>query len=78
MSKVARHPRHPAVLNMSLEEIAQNYSARFAEIKPDWNVFNDGVQPVFLQVMVGQIQPEPMGYTDPDLYAKQESQHTRA
>jgi hypothetical protein len=37
MSKVARHPRHPAVANMNLEEIAQ----RFADSKPDWNVFGD-------------------------------------
>ena len=174
MNKVARHPRHPAVVNMSLDEIAQRYSARFAEIKPDWNVFddakiagyrraqyryigqtlgkpeikyipagatrlsvmyvspgegnaahthpveevffilqgnlmvffeeedgrrlevnlgpwdcvscpagvihgyqNDGVQPVFLQVMVGQTNPEPMGYTDPELYAQREPHHTR-
>jgi len=41
MSKVARHPRHPAVVNMTLEEIAQRYTARFADIKPDWNVFGD-------------------------------------
>src|ERR1051325_5679788 len=41
MSKVARHPRHPAVVNMSLEEIAQRYTIRFADIKPDWNVFGD-------------------------------------
>ena len=38
---------------------------------------NDGVQPVFLQVMVGQTKPEPMGYTDPELYARQDPQHTR-
>ncbi len=37
---------------------------------------NDGVQPVFLQVMVGQTKPEPMGYSDPDLYAQQESHRT--
>ena len=41
MSKVARHPRHPAVVEMSLEEIAQRYTIRFADIKPDWNVFGD-------------------------------------
>ena len=41
MSKVARHPRHPAVVNMSLEEISQRYTVRFAEIKPDWSVFGD-------------------------------------
>ena len=38
---------------------------------------NDGVQPVFLQVMVGQTKPEPMGYTDPKLYARQHTQQTR-
>jgi uncharacterized cupin superfamily protein len=37
---------------------------------------NDGVQPVFLQVMVGQTKPEPMGYSDSDLYAQQESLRT--
>ena len=169
MTNVARHPRHPAVINMSLEEIAERYSARFSDIKPDWNVFDDakisgyrraqyryigqtlgkpeikyipaggtrlsimyvpsgegnaphthpveevffilrgnlmvfleeedgrrlelnlapwdciscpagvihgyqnnGVEPVFLQVMVGQVEPEPMGYTDPELHAKQD------
>jgi mannose-6-phosphate isomerase-like protein (cupin superfamily) len=174
MSKVARHPRHPDVVNLSVDEIAQRYMVRFADIKPDWNVFddakiagyrraqyryigqtlgkpeikyipaggtrmsimyvppgegnaphthpveevffilqgnlmvffeeedgrrlelnlapwdcvscpagvihgyqNDGVQPVFLQVMVGQTKPEPMGYTDPELYARQQPQHTR-
>ncbi len=41
MSKVARHPRHPAVANMGLEEIAQRYTMRFADIKPEWNVFGD-------------------------------------
>lgn len=25
MSKVARHPRHPAVVNVSLEDIAERY-----------------------------------------------------
>ena len=41
MSKVARHPRHPAVVNMSLEDISQRYTVRFADIKPDWSVFGD-------------------------------------
>ena len=41
MSKVARHPRHPAVVNMGLEEISQRYTVRFADIKPDWSVFGD-------------------------------------
>ena len=173
MNNVARHPRHPAVVNMSLEEIAERYSARFSDIKPDWNVFddakisgyrraqyryigqtlgkpeikyipaggtrlsimyvppgegnaphthpveevffvlrgnlmvfleeedgrrlelnlgpwdciscpagvihgylNDGVEPVFLQVMVGQVEPEPMGYADPELHAKQDRYYT--
>ncbi len=26
---------------MSLDEIAQRYTVRFADIKPDWNVFDD-------------------------------------
>ena len=29
MSKVARHPRHPAVVNMNLKEIAERYTVRF-------------------------------------------------
>jgi mannose-6-phosphate isomerase-like protein (cupin superfamily) len=41
MSKVARHPLHPAVVNMSLEEVAERYTVRFADIKPDWSVFGD-------------------------------------
>lgn len=174
MNKIARHPRDPAVVSMSLEEIAQRYTARFADIKPVWDVFDDakiagyrraqyryigqtlgkpeirfipagatrlsimyvppaegnaphthpveeiffilrgtlmvfleeedgrrleinlgpwdciscpagvihgyqnnGVEPVFLQVMVGQREPEPMGYTDPELYTQQNPRHTR-
>ena len=41
MSNVARHPRHPAVVKMGLEEIAQRYTIRFADIKPDWNVYGE-------------------------------------
>ena len=41
MSKVARHPRLPAVVNMNLEEIAERYTVRFADIKTDWSVFGD-------------------------------------
>ena len=32
MSKVARHPRHPAVVDMNLEQIAERYTVRFADI----------------------------------------------
>ncbi len=168
MNKIARHPRNPAVVNMSIEEIVQRYTVRFPDIKPVWDVFDDakiagyrraqyryigqtlgkpdikyipagafrlsimhvppgegnaphthpveevffvlrgnlmvffeeedgrrletnlgpwdcvscpggvihgyqnnGVEPVFLQVMVGQRDPEPMGYTDAELYAQQ-------
>ena len=41
MSNIARHPRHPAVIKMNLEEIAERYTVRFADIKPDWSVFGD-------------------------------------
>jgi hypothetical protein len=32
MSKIARHPRDPAVAHMGLEEIADKYCVRFSEI----------------------------------------------
>ncbi len=41
MNKVARHLRHPAVVNMNLEEIAERYTVLFADIKPDWSVSGD-------------------------------------
>ncbi len=37
---------------------------------------NDGVEPVFLQVMVGKPNPEFMGFADPELFA-QKDRHTR-
>lgn len=39
--KVARHEKDPAVVGMSLDEIAKRYVARFGERKPDWNAFAD-------------------------------------
>ena len=37
---------------------------------------NNGVEPVFLQVMVGKGNPEFMGFSDPNLFANRDS-HTR-
>lgn len=37
----ARHPMPPEVANLSLEEIAQRYVARFSDRKPDWAAFED-------------------------------------
>jgi quercetin dioxygenase-like cupin family protein len=34
---------------------------------------NDGVAPVYLQVMVGVARPELMGYADPGLYARRDA-----
>lgn len=45
MEKRARHPRHPAVANMSLEEVSRRYLARFADRRPDWNAFADAKIP---------------------------------
>jgi mannose-6-phosphate isomerase-like protein (cupin superfamily) len=45
MNKVARHPRHPAVANMSLSEISERYVARFANRRADWNAFADAKIP---------------------------------
>lgn len=33
---------------------------------------NDGLEPVYLQVMAGAARPEFMGYADPDLFAKRD------
>src|SRR5262245_50606041 len=41
MSKVARHPRHPAVVNKSLEEVAERNTVRCADIKRAWSVVCD-------------------------------------
>ena len=38
---VARHPRPPDVADLSLEEIAQKYVARFRDRTADWNAFED-------------------------------------
>lgn len=45
MNKIARHPRHPSVEGMSLEEIARRHMGRFAERRPDWNAFADAKIP---------------------------------
>ena len=37
----ARHAIDPAVVGLSLEDIARKYVARFGERKPDWNAFAD-------------------------------------
>ena len=37
---------------------------------------NDGIEPVYLQVMAGAAQPELMGYADPELWAKRD-EHLR-
>lgn len=38
---------------------------------------NDGVEPVYLQVMAGKAQPELMGYADAELFANRDS-HLRS
>jgi len=38
---------------------------------------NDGVEPVFMQVMLGRGKPETMGYADDDLYKRREA-HLKA
>jgi mannose-6-phosphate isomerase-like protein (cupin superfamily) len=45
MNKVARHPRHPAVANMSLDEIGERFVARYASRRGDWNAFADAKIP---------------------------------
>lgn len=35
------HPKPPEIANLTLEEIAQRYTARFADRKPDWDAFAD-------------------------------------
>ena len=41
MGLIARHPRPAELENVTLEEIARRYVARFAERKPDWHAFAD-------------------------------------
>lgn len=35
------HPKPPEVANFSIEEIAEHYTARFIDRKPDWDAFAD-------------------------------------
>jgi mannose-6-phosphate isomerase-like protein (cupin superfamily) len=37
----ARHPKPPEIAELSIEEIAKRYVARFSDRKPDWNAFED-------------------------------------
>ena len=41
--KVARHPKPPEVANLTLEEIADRYTARFRDRVPDWSAFADAL-----------------------------------
>jgi mannose-6-phosphate isomerase-like protein (cupin superfamily) len=41
MSSVARHARPPELVDVSLEELAQRYVARFRDRKADWAAFED-------------------------------------
>src|SRR5262249_20291246 len=45
MGLIARHARPAELENVSLEEIARRYVARFAERKPDWHAFADAAIP---------------------------------
>ena len=38
---VARHPMPPEVARLSLDEVAQKYTGRFRDKKPDWYAFED-------------------------------------
>ena len=38
---VARHPRAPELVGVSLEDIMQRYVGRFRDKKPDWAAFED-------------------------------------
>jgi mannose-6-phosphate isomerase-like protein (cupin superfamily) len=38
---VARHPRPSELVDMSLKDLAQRFSARFRDRKADWNAFED-------------------------------------
>ena len=38
---IARHPMPKEVAALTLDEIAQNYTARFRDRKPDWAAFED-------------------------------------
>ena len=38
---VARHPRLPALVDASIEDIMDRYVARFEDRTPDWNAFSD-------------------------------------
>lgn len=41
--KVARHPRPPEVAKLTLEEIAERYTARFRDRVPDGSAFSDAL-----------------------------------
>ena len=38
---VARHPRPPELVNASIEDIMDQYVARFKDRIPDWEAFED-------------------------------------
>jgi len=42
-TKVARHPKDPAVAGLTLEEIAGRCTARFCDRRPDWSAFADAL-----------------------------------
>jgi oxalate decarboxylase/phosphoglucose isomerase-like protein (cupin superfamily) len=37
----ARHPRPPELVDVSLDDIANQFTARFVDRKPDWSAFED-------------------------------------
>ena len=39
--RVARHPRPPELVDVSIEEILEKYVARFRDRVPDWEAFED-------------------------------------
>ena len=61
MGLIARHPRPAELANVSIEEIARRYVARFGERKPDWHAFADAAidgyrraQKIFAGAMKGR------------------------
>jgi len=64
MAKQVIHPKPPEIANMTLEEIAQRYVARFYDRKPDWHAFADAAIEGYKRAQLRYICPGASGKVD--------------
>jgi hypothetical protein len=64
---------------VTLDELLRSHVARFVDRAPDWDAFADargedlGLEPAYLQVMLGRARPDLTTYTDPALQSKRDT-----